>query len=170
MNSLRKLIVTGLGTGYLPVSGTWGSAVPCAAYLALACAMRGKGQDAAPLGLALNLLMAAVAVVSSIACVRLGAFAERTFGKKDPRQCTIDEWAGQAVALLLLPVSAPDRIWQCVLTAFLAFRFFDILKPPPARQMEKLPQGWGVLLDDLVAGVYANLVSQLILRLGLHLC
>jgi phosphatidylglycerophosphatase A len=110
--------------------------------------------------------MVLVAIVSSIICVALGPFAEKHFGKKDPGQVTIDEWAGQAVALLGLPVASGAGLWITVAAAFVAFRVFDIVKPPPARQLEKLPHGWGVLLDDLAAGVYANIVCQVLLRGG----
>jgi phosphatidylglycerophosphatase A len=57
-----------------------------------------------------------------------------------------------------------------VLVAFAAFRVFDILKPPPCRQLEKYPFGWGVLLDDLMAGVYANMVAQILLRFLIPRC
>jgi phosphatidylglycerophosphatase A len=52
-----------------------------------------------------------------------------------------------------------------LLLAFAAFRLFDVTKPPPARQLEHLPAGWGILMDDLAAAVYANLLCQIILRL-----
>ncbi|MBT3201065.1 MAG: phosphatidylglycerophosphatase A, partial [Phycisphaerales bacterium] len=89
---------------------------------------------------------------------------EKAFGKKDPSQCTADEWAGQALTMLALPMIGPGA-WITCLVGFGMFRLFDITKPPPVRQLEKLPQGWGVLVDDLAAGVYANIASQLILRL-----
>jgi phosphatidylglycerophosphatase A len=118
----------------------------------------------------INGTMAALAAVSAVACVALGRFAERAFGKKDPGACTVDEWAGQAVALIALPLSDQASVLQWLVAAavaFIAFRFFDIVKPPPARQMEKFPHGWGILLDDLVAGLYANIVAQVVLRLVL---
>jgi phosphatidylglycerophosphatase A len=190
---LAKLVLTGLGTGYLrPAPGTWGSAAACAIYLAV---MWIGGGDLT----AVNAAMAAVLVLASVGCVAFGRDAERIFGKKDPSQCVIDEWAGQALALLLLPLHSPPsspRSWTAssgdyiihkvhyetigsgawwsnvllaVAIAFVAFRAFDIIKPPPARQLEKLPYGWGVLLDDFAAGLYANVVCQLVLRLGFHL-
>ena len=161
MNRLGKLIVTGLGTGYLPIApGTWGSAAVCAIFLAATYL-----GNASPV--LTNGLMLAVAVAASVACVALGGFAESAFGKIDPSQCTIDEWAGQAVALLLLPLGADGRGWLACAAAFLAFRVFDIVKPPPAMGLQKLPRGWGILIDDLIAGVYANIVAQLFLRLVL---
>ena len=164
MDTLKKAILTGLGTGYLPVApGTWGSAAVCIIYVAAALGSGGRM-------ICINGTMAVVAVLSAVACVWLGRFAERTFGKKDPGACTIDEWAGQAVALIALPLPDGPLLRGCLIAAgvaFIAFRLFDIVKPPPARRMEKLPYGWGVLLDDLVAGVYANVVAQLVLRLAI---
>jgi len=110
--------------------------------------------------------MAGIIVLASVACVALGGFAEKHFCRKDPSLCTLDEWAGQALTYLFLPVAAGWQNWLIVAgVGFAAFRFFDILKPPPARRSERLPLGWGVLADDLVAGVYANLLSQVIVRL-----
>jgi len=176
MGFVRKLIVTGLGTGYLPVSGTWGSLVTVAIYLgvafglALAYAGTTCMKCAAPgfIWPILQWVMVAVAVLASVACVALGDFTERTWKKKDPKQCTIDEVAGQAVALLAVPMAAGQLYGDAwLITAgvcFVLFRIMDILKPFPARRFEKLPKGWGVLLDDLMAGVYANLVAQVLLR------
>jgi phosphatidylglycerophosphatase A len=169
MNRIRKVIVTGLGTGYLPASGTWASAAVCLIYLALWRIFQSANWPTSRQSVVLSVVMAILAVISSAACVAYGRFCEQAFGGKDPHKCTIDEWAGQAVALILLPLSDPKRIWLAVLTAFLAFRAFDVIKPLPGRRVEKLPFGWGILLDDIVAGIYANIVSQLILRLGFHL-
>lgn len=163
MNALGKLLVTGLGTGYLrPAPGTWGSLGCCAAIAGLLAAL-GPGW-------ALQVSIAAVALVSSIVCIALGPFTETTFGKKDPGSCSIDEWAGQAVALLALPMGTtwPDH-GLAIGVAFVGFRLFDILKPPPCRRLERLPAGWGVVADDLLAGVYANVIAQLVLRLGVGL-
>ena len=167
-SGLKKLLVTGLGTGYLPIApGTWGSAGTVVVFLlaAWACPLDCCG----PTGrlLIVGAVMLVVAILSSIGCVALGEFAETAFGRKDPSQCTIDEWAGQAVTLMLLPLGhVPVHVALTAGVGFLAFRLCDIVKPPPARQMEGLPFGWGVLLDDLMAGVYANLISQLVLRWG----
>jgi phosphatidylglycerophosphatase A len=163
MNSLRKWILTGGGLGYLPLApGTWGSLAPCALFLLLAWAL---GDEAVWIVAA---AMVVLAILSSVGCVVLGRYAEQAFGKKDARTCVIDEYAGQALTLVALPLSAAGKLWLPPLVAFLAFRAMDIIKPPPGRRMEKLPLGWGVLLDDLVAGVYANILCQLILRVGLH--
>lgn len=156
---LRKLVVTGLGTGYLPVApGTWGSLGAVGVFLAIAWA---SGRDA----WAVNAVLLAVVAASSIGCVALGRFTESAFGKPDPGQCTIDEWAGQSVALLAVPLGAHGTdVFVAACVAFVYFRLLDILKPPPALQAEKLPRGWGVLTDDLVAGVYANIATQICMR------
>jgi len=170
----RKLIVTGFGTGYLPVSGTWGSLVTVAIYLGVAwgCALSlgevcMKCASPGYIWPVLQWTMVATAVLASVACVAFGDFTERTW-KKDPKQCTIDEVAGQAVALLGVPFAAGHlTVDSWLITAgvcFVLFRIMDILKPFPARRFEKLPKGWGVLLDDLMAGVYANIAAQVILR------
>jgi len=71
------------------------------------------------------------------------------------------------VALLFLPLAIATGFWRflaLVAIQFFLFRVFDVVKPPPARQLEALPAGWGVLLDDLAAGVYANIVGQILWR------
>lgn len=162
MNRLRKALISGLGMGYMPIApGTWGSAAVCGIFMLLA-----RATDGHPT--CMNVSMIALAVAASAVCVALGSFAEETYGKRDPSQCTVDEWAGQAVALLLLPLGGQVRgLLTAVGAAFLTFRLFDIVKPPPARRLEKLPGGWGILMDDVIAGVYANVVCQLLLRVGL---
>jgi len=162
MNRLRKILVTGLGTGCLPFApGTWGSMGACGVFL-LASWLSGRCP------LFVNVVLAATAAFWSVACVRMGAFAEETFGCKDPRQCTADEWAGQAVALMGIPLGvASGDLWIAAGVALGIFRFMDVLKPPPVRRLEKLPGGWGVLADDLAAGALANVAAQLILRLWL---
>jgi len=167
MDKIKKLIASGLGTGYLPVApGTWGSASVAGIFLLVAWASSGKWAFVSG-------TMVVLAIVAGAACVALGDFAEKTYRRKDPPQCTLDEWAGQAVTYLLMPpflmANATEwRHWLVVAAVgFVVFRAADIIKPPPARAMEKLKAGWGVLLDDVVAGVYANLVCQVLLRLWL---
>ena len=158
MKALARILLSGFGTGYLPVApGTWGSAAVVGIYLL--CGWRW------PDAKVLLTIMAAVAVVSSIVCVAFGRLGEVIWNKKDPGQCVADEWAGQAVALLwvpLLPQMGYSGLAIVAGASFVTFRAFDILKPPPARQLERLPRGWGVLLDDLAAGVYANVIVQLL--------
>jgi phosphatidylglycerophosphatase A len=90
------------------------------------------------------------------------ARAEGLFGKRDDGRITIDEVAGMLLSLAFLPYRL-----EVVVAAFLLFRVFDITKPPPARAAESLPGGLGVMADDLVAGLYANVVGQLLWRVVL---
>ncbi|MHC4295516.1 MAG: phosphatidylglycerophosphatase A family protein [Planctomycetota bacterium] len=162
MNRIKKAILSGLGTGYLPIApGTWGSAAVAVIFLAVAWGSGGRWY-------CVSGTMLVMAVLASVACVKLGRFCEEAYGKKDASQCTIDEWAGQGVSYFLLPLGSGNIDYLlAAAVGFFVFRIFDIIKPPPGRRFEKLPFGWGVLLDDIVAGIYANIASQLILRLWL---
>jgi phosphatidylglycerophosphatase A len=139
-------IATGGGSGYAPVaSGTFGSAVGLLIWLAIS----GLGS----IGYALALL--AVVVAGIWAADR----AQAIFRRHDDGRITVDEVAGMLVSLAWLPARP-----EVVLSAFLLFRVFDIWKPAPAGAAERLPGGLGVMADDLVAGVYANLAGQLLWR------
>jgi phosphatidylglycerophosphatase A len=132
-----RAFATGGFSGYAPLApGTFGSGVGILLYLTP--------------GMEHPLVLGVATVVVFI----LGAFAsnrmEQAFGE-DPSIVVIDEIVGMWIALLFLPKSL-----TVVLVAFLLFRLFDIVKPPPARASERIPNGWGVMMDDVVAGVYAN--------------
>ena len=151
------------GLGHAPIaSGTFGSLPPVVLVILLV-------QLGQPHWL-INLCLILLGIAFSIACVRFGALAEATWGRKDPGQVVADEVAGQCVALFALPWMAPDAEgalgWNLILAigAFLAFRFFDILKPPPARNLEKLQGGLGILVDDLITGAMALVVMQILAR------
>ncbi|MBS3822241.1 MAG: phosphatidylglycerophosphatase A [Planctomycetes bacterium] len=161
MSVLRKVIITGLGTGYLPgAPGTWGSAVVCL-WVLLQCWLVGTD----PWQLTIALLI--ITGLAMVGCVSLGGWTESHFGRKDPGHCTLDEFAGQALTLVAVPVGTDVQTRLVTVAAgFLLFRFFDILKPPPARMLEALPSGWGVAADDLMAGIYANVFLQCLVRFG----
>jgi phosphatidylglycerophosphatase A len=86
--------------------------------------------------------------------------AEEKYGK-DGRRIVIDEVAGMFVSLCFLPKRIP-----VFLAAFVAFRVFDVLKPFPANRLQKLPGGWGVVADDVFAGIYTNFLIQILLATG----
>lgn len=86
--------------------------------------------------------------------------AEDEMGVHDPKQIVIDEWAGMAITL----IGVPPRL-SSFIAAFVLFRIFDVIKPPPARQLEKLPGGYGIVMDDVFAGFYALLVYHVLHRL-----
>ena len=103
----------------------------------------------------------AAAVVTAVGIPAATSFA-RAVQKKDPQQVVIDEVAGQLLTLAFAPLA-----WKPLLAGFILFRAFDMLKPPPIRRLEKLPEGTGIVVDDLGAGVYAAILLQLLLRTGI---
>ncbi len=149
--ALFRFIATGAYTGYAPVApGTFGT-LP---GVVLAVALAG-------LSSAGYLVALAAAIVVAVWASERFAAAE---GVKDPSIVVADEIVGYLVATAFLPLTPTS-----LLAAFLAFRFFDITKPPPARQAEGLPGGIGIVADDLIAGLYANLALRLAIFAGLSL-
>lgn len=162
---LRAALVSVLGSGYAPfASGTWGSLVATAIYLACVAAHETAGGGR----LRLEVATALGALAASAIGVALGRWAIARYGRGDPKPFVIDEFAGQWVSFLLMPTSLAAGWWSfgCVVgLQFVLFRALDVLKPSPAREAERLPHGWGIVADDLIAGVYANLVGQALWRL-----
>ena len=142
----RTVILVGaaLGTGLLPgAPGTWGTLPAVAVYAAIAAW--------APGGMQVWLIAAALAA-ASVACVIVTPWAEAYWKKKDPGAVVIDEVAGFLLTVLLWRT---DDLPRTLLWSFVFTRVLDIVKIPPARQMERLPGGWGVLTDDLMSSLYA---------------
>ena len=168
---LGELMLTAFGLGHLrPASGTWGSMPPAAMACALAILLGMNGLSGGDAWI-INAALVTMLIVFSYACLAWGDWGEAWWGRKDPSQVVADEVAGQAVALLALPwrgLDEPSGFWWNVLlaaTAFFTFRLFDIVKPPPAYQLQRWPSGWGILVDDLFAGVYALIATQLLAHL-----
>lgn len=140
------LISTSFGLAYLPVApGTWGTLPGVAIFLAIV--------TTTPASYHSWLIMFATIVACAVT-VLLSPWAERYWNRKDPKKFVPDEVAGFLVTVWLF--RTPDLL----LTTFWAFvvtRFFDIVKVPPARQLESLPSGWGILLDDVMSSLYAAL-------------
>ncbi|MBP9026496.1 MAG: phosphatidylglycerophosphatase A [Phycisphaerae bacterium] len=160
---IKTACITVLGSGYLWPPGTWGSAVGALAFVVIWWL---NGLAAGPQW-TVDLIVVAGVLVSSVMSVIWGEWAIQRFGRADPRQFVLDEFAGQWVALLAVPLAlaaTPAALAAVVFGQFFFFRIADVIKPPPARQLEKLPAGWGILLDDLMAGVYANVAGQLLWR------
>lgn len=147
------LVATFFGAGRLrPGPGTWGSLATVLLWWLLASYL----PAAARVPLIVLLMVATVAI--GIPAATLEA---RGCGKKDPSHVVIDEVAGQLLTLIAAPI-----LWRALLAGFILFRAFDILKPPPIRRLERLPEGTGIVVDDLGAGVYGLIVLQLLLHFG----
>jgi phosphatidylglycerophosphatase A len=139
-----KLIITFFFVGYFPIApGTIASLAAFALYFPL---------------LALNQWI--VYLASAIVVTLVGAWAsgraEEISGIIDPSFVVIDEVAGQLITLFLLPFS-----WKVLVAGFVLFRLFDVIKPFPARRLEKMHGGWGIMMDDVLVGVYANILLHL---------
>jgi phosphatidylglycerophosphatase A len=148
------LVATFCGAGMLrPGPGTWGSVATVLCWAAIARAI--------PAGLQGVAALVAAALVTAVGIPAATRFA-RAVGKKDPQQVVIDEVAGQLLTLVAVPIG-----WKPLLAGLILFRAFDILKPWPIRRLEKFPEGIGIVVDDLGAGVYAWIVLQLLLRAGI---
>ena len=144
-------IATFFGSGLLkPAPGTWGSLAALLLWAALAMGAH------APASTLLIALVAGI-VLSTAFGVPAATIAARESGRKDPGFVVIDEVVGQWIALLLSPAD-----WKHGLIALVLFRLFDITKPFPARQLEALPEGWGIVFDDVAAGLYAWGVAAII--------
>ena len=146
-DNIARIISTGLYSGYLrPFPGTWGT-IP--AWLIAYYLIGGE-----------QMILVAVTIATFAASVWTSGAAEKMFGH-DARKIVIDEWAGMFVTVLFVPCSLTNYA-----LGFAAFRFFDVVKIPPARQFERLPGGWGVTMDDIAAGIQANLTIQIVVYLA----
>ena len=151
--SLAIWIATGLGSGYFPLApGTAGSALGLALVIAF------RRTSLTPLWLGVSL--AAFAGLLFLVGVWSAGKAERVFGRVDPSQVVIDEVVGQIITF----VATPRVTWRGLLVGFILFRVFDIVKPFPARGAERIPGGWGIMMDDLIAGLYSLLVLVILGR------
>ena len=152
MKILARIISTGLGLGYFPKApGTVGSLAPAIVFWLI------PEISTVPFLLFCVFIFVIGVITSSI--------TEKEFQKKtgdstlhDPGIIVIDEIAGMLVALIALP-----KTLVIVIAAFILFRVFDIFKPFPVKNAQKLPAGWGIMADDVVAGVLSNVVLQICL-------
>jgi len=158
-----RLVLSVGGLGFSPVApGTIGSLPPVVVALLLGTIMGTHWS--------IEVALLLFGIFGVVACVRFAGVAERAGGREDPGWIVADEVAGQSIALAALPWIA----WQdggfgrniaLAAIAFAAFRVFDIVKPPPIKRIERIGGGWGILLDDVVAGVWALIVTQLLVWL-----
>ena len=143
---IAKMLATGFWSGYFPITpGTFGSIPPwLIAYFLI--------QNN-------QLWLTIAAIAATIVSVWSAGEAEKELGH-DARKIVIDEWAGMFITLMFVPYSLTNYA-----IAFFVFRALDVVKIYPARQAERLPAGWGITMDDVVAGVQSNLVTHLIIWL-----
>ena len=148
------LVATFFGAGRMkPGPGTWGSVATVLLWALIAWRLPASYRTSA--GILLSLLVIAVGIPAATAVARAA-------GRKDPQWVVIDETAGQLIALIGVPLA-----WKTFLAGLILFRVFDILKPPPVRQLERLPEGAGIVMDDVAAGLYALAIMHLLMRFGL---
>ncbi len=146
MGLVHRLISTCLGIGYTPKGGGTLAAIVCC--IAWYFAWRGGNE---------HFWMEALVTVAITAIGVYSAGKMEQFWGKDRYRIVIDEVAGICLSLCFVPVR-----WQYILIGLLLFRFFDIAKPLYIRRMEYLTGGWGVMMDDMLAGAYANLLLQIV--------
>jgi phosphatidylglycerophosphatase A len=148
------LTATFFGVGRLrPGPGSWASATTVLLWAAGAHFVPLSRRT--PLAIALAVLITLIGIPAATRVARASA-------QKDPQFVVIDEVAGQLIALIAVPLS-----WKSLLAGFILFRAFDIIKPPPVRQLEALPEGAGIMLDDVAAGICALAGVHLLLHFGL---
>jgi len=142
---------TFFGAGLLqPGPGTYGSVAALLLWYAAAHVLQ-------PTFASLAIGTAFAALLVTLAGIPASTIVARESGRKDPGMVVVDEVAGQLIALIAV---APD--WRHAVISLMLFRLFDILKPPPVRQLERLPEGTGIMMDDVAAGLLALLCAQVI--------
>lgn len=141
-----KLIATFFYVGLIPVApGTFGTLAAIPLFWIIS-------------GLPIYIYLLITVVVIGVS-VWAAAETEKIYARRDPGQIVADEVAGYLVTMILIPPTA-----TYIVVGFFLFRILDILKPPPVRRLEKLPRGWGIVIDDVAAGVYACVLMHLIIR------
>jgi phosphatidylglycerophosphatase A len=154
MKSFYKFMGSGFGAGWLPVApGTWGATVAILPLFFFTKIGPSVFSTSLPI---FTLVLTVLIVIFTWIGVKAADFLHDEWGD-DPKQIVIDEMIGVWIAILGLPLTVPNLI-----IGFILFRFFDIAKPLGIRQLEKIKGGWGVMLDDVLAGVYANIVLQIL--------
>jgi phosphatidylglycerophosphatase A len=149
-HALALAVASSLGVGYVPIApGTFGSAAGLLVWAAVGPSVAAQA--------------AAIAVLFAIGSWS-GSVAERYYARTDPPYVVIDEVMGMLIALFMNPVG-----WRGALGAFLLFRLFDVIKPYPANRLEALRGGVGIMADDGMAAIYANLVLRVCLWTAVRL-
>ncbi|MDH7511609.1 MAG: phosphatidylglycerophosphatase A [Clostridiales bacterium] len=147
MKAIWKVVATCCGIGFIPVApGTAASLAVALMYKFFLFRLSW------PFYLVLFVLLGGLGLVAS-------AVYAAELGRDDPRRIVVDEASGQLISLFAVPAS-----WTAVGLSFFLFRFFDIVKPYPIRRAERLPGGWGIMADDLLAGLIARVFLFFVFR------
>ena len=145
-NRLIRILSTVFGVGYSPlVPGTCGSLAGLLLYLLIRNNL---------------FLYLGITVLSMIVGFAVAGKAEELFKTKDPREVVIDELSGMLIVYLLVPYSLSNLV-----IGFIIFRLMDFLKLYPIQKLERLSRGWGIMLDDIAAAVYTNIILQILIHI-----
>ncbi len=136
---LAEILATVFYLGRIPgAPGTWGSIAAVLVWLIL------------PEQMLSVFIFSGILIFLAVIGIWVSQLVESASGTTDPSEIIIDEWVGQWIALLALP-----QTWISAVIALIFFRIFDIAKPWPINNLQKLPGGWGIMVDDIVAGIFA---------------
>ncbi len=150
--NIKEFLFTAFYAGYSPVApGTAGTLVAMAIYVAENIIFSGVSQGT------LNIINFAIVVAAIYPSIKITDDAEKFFNSKDPQSVVLDEVIGYWISILFLPFS-----FTYALLAFILFRIFDIVKPFPARGLQSLNGGLGIMIDDIIAGIYALIVMHVV--------
>jgi len=151
-------VATFFGVGFWkPGPGTAGSIAAALLWWLAGAVVFRAGGAAIGLGMYLPWITAAAALLLLAIAVPAATLVARESGREDPQIVVADEAVGQWIALIAAPAG-----WEYALIGLVLFRLFDIVKPPPIRRIEDLPEGWGIMLDDVAAGIYALVCLQIL--------
>jgi phosphatidylglycerophosphatase A len=167
IGDLIAIVVSTCGVGFLPLApGTWGSLVGVAIYLGayivefnLGIYFLHRGWHGPRIGAWLYTADLVLLLLLFLAGVKASERTGEIYGEKDPQIAVVDEVLGQLIVFLFIPLTTS---WWLIGAGFILFRLFDIWKPYPIDELQALPGGLGVVSDDVLAGVYAGVVLNII--------
>lgn len=152
---MKRMLTSCFGLGMMPIAaGTWGSIPPVVLFFVLRQFNISPTINAS--------IFAVLAIAFSYFTIAFSDDVIKKTGKKDPSEVVSDEVAGQSVTLIFTSFLVTQNLYALCITAFLLFRFFDITKLYPANKLEQLPSGKGILLDDIMAGIYAGILMLIV--------
>jgi len=155
VNGVLRILATGLGTGFLPIApGTWGSILAIAIYAAVPGFAPAPGEAGIP-----NLATILAILLTTAIAIPAASAAEREFGH-DAGPIVIDEVVGQWITVAGLAATP-----MVLIGGLFLFRVFDVFKPFPAGRSQRLPGGWGIVADDVIAGIYAAIALRVLLAM-----